>query len=235
MGGRDLRTSAAAPLLLAALAWPRLGLAQTPAPPTAPNVTPDVPRVLVHVEGAPDAVVQQDAKGDGQWTTVCTGSCDALVPLGPATRIDGDGLRTSSTFHLDAPAGGRVTLNVAPGSSGRFATGLFLVPIGVLAILGGSYLTLAALASGGGSEAIQPPPPSPVPGEIVIGLGAAVVIGGVVLLVHDATTSVRQASAAPAAPPPAASGPPAPAWRERTPEERALPVAAVAPLWVGRF
>ena len=193
-----LRASAVAHIAMAALVWSRSARARSPNPPTTTPPGQDVSRVLVHVDGVPDALLQQDARGDGQWTTVCRGTCEALVPVGPAYRIDGDGMRTSSAFHLGAPsAGGNVTLGVTPGSSGRFALGVVLASVGAAAVAGGIVAVLVSLSEGGGSEANEPSPPSLVPGAVVIGLGAVAVIGGIVLIVHDATTAVRQQSTAP--------------------------------------
>jgi len=220
---------------MAALFWARPAGAQSPGTSATPTREQDAPRVLVHVAGASDALLQQDARGDGNWTTVCTGSCDTLLPLGPAYRIDGDGMRTSSAFNLDAAAGGHVTLAVCPGRTGRFALGIVLEPAGFAALVGGLFWAWTSLATGGGSEANEPPPPSPTPGYVVAGLGAAAIIGGIVLIVHDATTDVQQQNSARANPVPPSSSATAPVWREPTPEERALPVATVAPLWGVRF
>ena len=47
--------------------------------------------VCVHVEGADDAEVQRKSGPDGEWTTVCSGRCDAVLPVGPDYRIAGGG------------------------------------------------------------------------------------------------------------------------------------------------
>jgi hypothetical protein len=203
--------------------------------------------VLVHVDGAPDAILQEDSSGDGHWTTVCAGACDALLPIGPTYRIDGDGMRRSGSFQLQPPSGNRVTLDVAPGSSARFAWGIALLPIGAATIAGGFFAWFAAaLGSAGGSEAVgEPGPPNYTPGTVLIVVGAVAMVGGVILLIHDWGTDVRQTNVEPPKPLPPLPDPPSPdrpppdlftgGWRERSPEERALPAAMVAPLWGGRF
>ena len=204
-------------------------------------------RVLVHVDGAPDAILQEDSSGDGHWTTVCAGACDALLPIGPRYRVDGDGMRRSGWFQLQPPSGNRVTLDVAPGSSARFAWGIALLPIGAATIAGGFWAVIAAgLGAAGGSEAVgEPGPPNYTPGTVLIVVGAVAMVGGVILLLHDWETDVRQRNVEPPKTLPPSTDLPTeqrswPAsfpggWRERSPEERALPTATLAPLWVLRF
>ncbi len=81
------------------------------------------------------------------------------------------------------------------------------MPIGVLTIATGCFgmLFAGSDAGYGGSEG-EPPSPNYTPYAVLVVVGAVAVVGGIVLLVH-----------------------------ERSPEERALPAATMAPLWGLRF
>jgi hypothetical protein len=193
--------------------------------------------VLVHVDGPPEAIVQEDPTGDGHWTTVCAGACDTLLPIGPVYRIDGDGMRRSGQFQLQPPSANRITLDVSPASSTRFAWGIALLPIGAATIAGGVFAVFAAgLGAAGGSEAVgEPGPPNYTPGTVLIGVGAAAMLGGLILFAHDWETDVRQSNAEPPKTLPPSTDLPTGEWRERSPEERVLPAAMVAPFWGLRF
>jgi hypothetical protein len=221
---------------MAALAWTRAAGAQSVAQPPPPALEPDVPGTLVHLDGAPEVLLQQYV-GAAEWKTVCKGPCDTVLPVGPTYRIDGEGMRTSDDFHLRPSAGSRVTLDVTPASSARFGLGVALVPIGVLTIGAGCLGMFAAGigSSYGGSDAIgEPGPPNYTPYAVVIVVGAVAVVGGIVLLVHDWETGVKSTGQPPKPPAPLMDYP-AGGWRERSPEERALPSASIAPLWGLRF
>jgi hypothetical protein len=224
--------------LIAVLAWTPAASAQSAALPPTPAPEPNAHRALVHLDGAPDALLQQSVGGDGQWKTVCKGPCDTVLPVGPTYRIDGEGIRTSADFHLPPSAGSRVTLDVSPASSARFGWGVALVPIGLLtSAVGCLAMYVAAIDSSyGGSEAVgEPGPPNYTPGAALVVVGAVAVIGGLVLLAHDWETGVQGAAPPPRPPAPLMNYDSAGGWRERSPEERALPSTTIAPLWGLRF
>lgn len=196
--------------------------------------------MLVHIDGAPDAILQQDASGSGQWTTVCAGACDAHLPIGPMYRVDGNGMRRSSQFQLRPSPGNRITLDVSPASSTRFAVGVALVPIGALTMGAGALVVFAA-GNGAtrGSEALGEPGPADYTlGHVLMIVGAVTILAGLILFVHDWETGVRQGNVENVEPPSTlrpATELPTGGWRERSPEERALPTATVVPLGVLRF
>ncbi len=221
--------------LMAVLALTRAAGAQSVALLPTPALGPNATGALVHLDGAPDALLQQYVGGDSQWRTVCKGPCDAVLPVGPTYRIDGEGIRTSGDFHLPPSAGSHVALDVTPASSQRFGLGAFLVPIGVLSSAVGclGMLFAGSDAGYGGSEG-EPPPPNYTPYAVLVVVGAVAIVGGIVLLVHDWETGVKRTDQPPK-PPAASTGYPAAGWRERSPEERALPSTTIAPLWGLRF
>jgi hypothetical protein len=135
--------------LVAVLAWTQSAGAQFGAVPPKPVLEPNALRALVHLDGSPGALLQQYVGGGGQWKTVCKGTCDTVLPVGPAYRIDGEGMRTSGDFRLPPSAGSRVTLDVTPASSARFGLGVALVPIGVLTIAAGCFGLLYAGSDAG--------------------------------------------------------------------------------------
>jgi hypothetical protein len=230
------RVFAALALAASVTAASRPTRAQAPAPPATPSHQPDARRILVHIDGAPAAMLQMASNGDDSWTTVCTGSCDALLPVGRAYRIDGDGIRRSGEFQLQPSLGDRLTLDVNPASSARFAWGVALVPIGAATIATGLAANfMAGIGSAGGSDPNgEPGPPNYTPGTVLIVAGAVMILGGVCLFLHDWATTVQPSNAQPVrelSPPQYPDG----GWRERSPEERAFPTATITPLWALRF
>ncbi len=110
-----------------------------------------------------------------------------------------------------------------------------LMPIGAVAIGAGAVLA-AGLGAAGGSEAVgEPGPPDYTPGHVLMVVGAITMLGGLILFAHDWETGVRQGNVESPKTLPPSTDVPTGGWRERSPEERALPAATLAPLYVLRF
>jgi hypothetical protein len=201
------------------------------------------PRVWVHVDG-PAAAELQQASGDGHWTTVCTGPCEAPLPLGAEYRVDGQGIQTSNSFRLTGTAEQHVRLTVKPGSSTFHAVGLALVPIGLVTVLLGLLADFrAGFDSGfGGSEGPADPHPDMTPGNVTMGVGAAVAVLGMVVMAVNTTRAVFPDAPSPdpssSEPAQAMEGDPTrivPTWRAAERAPIAPPPMLGVPLWTGRF
>ena len=218
--------------LLAATSASRAS-AQDPEPAAAATV-------LVHLDGAPDATLEQDTRGDGTWTAICAAPCDTRLPTDPSYRINGDGLRSSSPLHLSARSGDRVTLAVHPAWTGLFVVGIALIPTGVAASIGGAFvIALGNAFPDRGSDPSAPPPPNTAAGTgwLLVGVGAAATVGGILLVAFNSSTSVQQAPG-PASGGLALQGDPlriVPQWREAAPEDAAMPRVTGSPVWTVRF
>ena len=200
----------------------------TPAPkPPAPSAT-----VFVHIEGSDDVQLLQDKSGDGDWATVCYAPCDKPLPTGPMYRIDGSGIKQSSSFHLAATDNGQhESIAVHGASTAWFIIGCIAVPIGGIAgyfglVLGLTGSLLSSADSSGATGGVA------AAGWTTFAIGAAAVVGGVLLVVTNMKTTVSQD---------VAGGPAAailhadaykrlPSWSETTPIDRAMPPVVGIPL-----
>ena len=219
------------------------GAVATPPPPPVATV-PQARRralVVVQLEGADGAELQRRngaGDDDDDWVTVCSGPCNARVPVGAEYRIAGGGIRPSRPFQLAGAPGDRVSIDVTPGSTGWFVLGIVIIPLGGATMLTGLMLlvvsALVGMTNGGGDATASD---FTAAGWITIGLGTAAMVGGVVLVINNAHSSVTQN----------VGGVPsalllqgdawkrAPTWKEATPGERALPPVVGFPVWTGRF
>lgn len=142
--------------------------------------------VLVHLEGDRDAVLQR-AIGDDQWATVCRAPCDVRTNADARYRIDGDGIRASSPFFLNASAGGSESLDVNAMPAAGQPTGMVLFVVGVLGGVAGGLITAVGATTkkcqslaDGASDATHCELALPE----IIPVGLAILIGG-------AVTSIR--------------------------------------------
>src|SRR5271163_4612569 len=74
--------------------------------------------VRVHVDSPGDFELRRDTPTG--WRTVCSGMCDALLPLDGSYRAFGSTIFPSSAFTLRAPAGETETLRIHGGSEPLF-------------------------------------------------------------------------------------------------------------------
>ncbi|HEY1694582.1 MAG TPA: hypothetical protein VGG39_20570 [Polyangiaceae bacterium] len=212
---------------MARLEYGKASGGQPPPPPPPPPAGGPAGTVVLHVEGADDAEVEMRPHDEGTWTTVCSGRCDRALPVGAAYRIAGGGMRPSKAFHLDGSAG-RVNVTVNPASTGWFVAGIVLVPVGGATMLIGGLIGLLGDATGDQSASSS--------GGVAFLVGLAGLVGGIVLIVSNARSGVSlEVGAAQAALAQGDAWRRVPVWREPGPESRALPRAAMMPLWTGSF
>jgi hypothetical protein len=233
---------------IATVPWPDIGRiehgSETPRP-TTPSPVPPPPRpplrssatVWVHMEGPDEARLQEDTTGDGNWQTVCAPPCDAQLPVAPDYRIEGGGLKTSSVFKIAGAPGEHVTITVNGGSKAWFVLGIVITPIGGLLALIGSVIGLAgsvaASEPGAGQQAANNVAAT---GWVTFAVGGAALVGGILLIINNAKTSTTQeSSGGQAGAIQTDAWRHAPAWREASPELKAMPPVVGVPLWTGRF
>jgi hypothetical protein len=167
--------------------------AQTPAPAAAVTGS-----VHVTMDGDNDAVLEQDH--GGAWSVVCTGACNASLPLEPMYRISGSGVRTSGSFHLLGKPGDRIALHLNTASSAAFGGGVTMALLGGLAATIGFWGSLIASSNDDQynyeyDEYQQPQHHNSVVPWIVTGLvGAAVGTVGLVMAVSNEKTKVNQST-----------------------------------------
>jgi hypothetical protein len=232
---------------IATVPWSAIGriehgavAAQTPPPVGA---VPEARRgalVVVQLEGADGAELQRrDGNDDDDWVTVCSGPCNVRVPVGPEYRIAGGGIRPSRPFQLAGAPGDRVTIDVTAGSTGWFVLGIVIIPIGGVVMLTGLVIGLigSAVAQGATGADHDTATAWASGGWVTFALGTAAMVGGVLLVINNGHSSVTQnVGRVPAAL--LLQGDAwkrAPAWKEATPVERALPPVVGFPVWTGRF
>lgn len=131
-------------------------------------------------------------------------------------------------------AGNPTTAQAREVSKGLTVLGIFLVPVGVVAMLyGAAVVAMGALTQNGGSDpSASTSNTGAVPGGTAIALGALAVIGGIVLIATNSTSASTPATQQPVG---VQTGLLVPTWRDAKPEERALPPTVGLPLWMGRF
>jgi hypothetical protein len=172
-----------------------------------------------HITGAPPDLVVQAKNPDGTWSTVCTGSCDRVLPTDTTYRVDGPGLRASKPFAID----GSANLTVKTGTWAGYAGGLTMVIVGLgVGVVGVGALALDllvhAFCQSSCSDTLL------APGLIAWLGGAAVATGGLYVMRANARTTVGGATAVRL-----------PAWRE-IPSPSAPRLGAVGiPLVSGTF
>ena len=219
-----------------------------PAPPSAPlaaaaRPTPPAPTVLVHIDGAEDAQLEQDATHEDHWQVVCSAPCDMRLPVGPDYRVSGPGIRTSGTFGLDFESGKHETVTVSAASKPWFIIGIVSTAAGGAAALVGAAVGLgASLASSvdtsnGDTASAQHENGVAAAGWTVAGIGALAIVAGIILIVTNAKTRTTQDLAHIAAPERVASAwQRVPAWKDAGSEPRWISVPALGmPLFHGSF
>ncbi len=109
-----------------------------------PPVQSDDANVALHVESPVPVSVERRAPGGGTWENVCTTPCDVKSSSVAEYRIVGEGLNESKPFMIDGTKE-KVNIYVAPGSTSRANTGLYiLVAGGLITIAGVAVIFLAS-------------------------------------------------------------------------------------------
>ncbi len=207
--------------------------ADTKAPPPAVPTTVQTAgagQALVHLDT--DKALQIETNvGGREWRFACEAPCDVALDLDHAYRIVGDGVRTSPPFRIAAARGGRVVLDVSPGSKAGLLGGIVLASVGLPVTVVGGFVVLLASAFGASDDTKRT-------GWVVFGVGAGSVIGGVLLIVNNAHTTVVQSNGNSVVNRDAAAGDAfvrKPTWNDARLETRGLPAPAMVPLWSGQF
>ena len=219
-----------------------------PAPPSAPLAVPAKPMppaatVLVHVDGAEDAQLEQDATHEDHWQVVCSAPCDTRLPVGPDYRVSGPGIRTSGIFGLDFQSGKNETITVSAASKPWFVIGIVSTAAGGAAAVVGALVGLgASLASrvdtdSGDTAGAQHEDGVAAAGWTVAGVGALAIVAGIILIVTNAKTRTTQDLARMATPERVASAwQRVPAWKDAGSEPRWMFAPALGmPLFHGSF
>jgi hypothetical protein len=173
----------------------------------------DGPRVPVHVtsrdgDTAP-LVVERRIPDVDLWESVCTGTCDRKLPADGAYRLSGRGIRPSLPISFISNGHDPVRLDVRPTYSSGWAGGVVLTIMGPLAMVIGTFVTVAG-ASQTSSETEVPPCPNDVQctssspgtnnalligGVGMLGVGLAVTIAGIFGLTRTDHSTVTQIGA----------------------------------------
>ena len=115
-----------------------------PAPTPAPVLTPEQAKaaaveariVVVHLASKERMRLDRRADPSSPWVEVCWTPCDTRTWADATYRVVGEGLMPSAPFALPAAQGGRVDLEVHPGSQMKRGLGIGL-------LIGGLVLTSA--------------------------------------------------------------------------------------------
>ncbi|MGH7269512.1 MAG: hypothetical protein ACREJ3_03700 [Polyangiaceae bacterium] len=229
MESRVSRAAVAAIAAFSAITWSRHACADvTSAPPL--GAVSDV--IVVHID-SPSPVDLQEKTGS-RWNTVCTSPCDKPLSTSRTYRVNGAGVRASTSFHI-AP-GTRQTLEVEPGSSGGHTGAVIVTVLGGVALLpvaGVSGFVIGASIFGlilicpisesvdkgsfgtcMGDVASFFTPAYAQPGVWIPGvIGGALLIGGIAWLASAPSTTVNQRTAGSAVVAPLPSSR-VPTWRD---------------------
>jgi len=122
---------------LAALAT---GILLASAPARAQDVDEDA--LKVHVTGDTGLVLERRIEGTNLWESLCTESCDVLVPHGGMYRVGGHAVRPSLPIALLPSRDKRVELEVHPGYRTGWVGGVILAVVGPLVMTGGGLMAL---------------------------------------------------------------------------------------------
>jgi hypothetical protein len=204
---------------------------------------PPAPTVLVHIDGAEDVQLEQDATHEDHWAAVCSAPCDMRLPVDAEYRISGPGIKTSGTFELEYQNGKNETVTVSGASKPWFVIGIVSTAAGGASMLVGALVGLAAsLAStvdtnNGDTAAAQHEDGVSAAGWTVAGIGALALVAGIILIVTNAKTRTTQELARVTNPERSAAGwQKVPVWKDAPTEAGWLAVPAVSvPLFHGTF
>ena len=163
-------------------------------------------RVRVHLEGE-DAAILQIQVGDDKWRSVCVAPCDMKVYADARYRIDGEGIRSSAPFSLDASSGSEtIDIDAAPSSGAE--SGFLIFGLGVLAGVAGAFVTdigasaetCEGTASIPGYSRCERTLSELVPVGILVMVGAAITTAaGIYVVANTRSTNVTQTASTPTA------------------------------------
>jgi hypothetical protein len=91
--------------------------------------------------------LEHRAPGHEAWEFVCNSPCDQALSSTDEYHIVGAGLNASRPFMLDTSQGDKITLDVTPGTDGKYKTGEWLLIGGGVFIVGGVVALLAGSSS----------------------------------------------------------------------------------------
>jgi hypothetical protein len=226
------RLAAAVGLALIAAPLPCFAQSHEGPDPTPPNQEDASTRdVWVHVEAPEGAQLLQQSTDGAPWRTACSAPCDVPLPTTARYQVSVVGLRPSTVFRLEAPAGTQETLVVSDPSWTAHMVGVVGLAGGPLLSTVGFLVTFSA-ASGDGQNS-----PALHAGLSLMGAGVVALIGGVALLasgsgvakvdpIYEGHRTRIVASCASSQ---------SPAWSTATAEPKNVPPVMALPIFSGRF
>jgi hypothetical protein len=217
-------------------------------PPPAPAPPPVTgPKVLVHIDSSRPVQLMRYDPVSGNRDEICTSPCDKWAPLDGNYRIEGSGVRQSSTFTLQGKEGDRVVIDTNPASRGWFTGGLVMGGISILGIITGAYVvaigtavtaidnstcfgTTTCSSTQKGSSGVE------AVGWTIVGVSVVVGVIGVIAFASNWSTSVSQETQEPVARPAKVDVPRREAAWQGDDIARAMPKPLVTvPIYSGSF
>jgi hypothetical protein len=148
-------------------------------------------KVTVHVHSSKAVSLERRAPGQSTWEFVCASPCDQAISTNDEYHIVGTGLNESRPFMLDTSAGDKITLDVSPGTHGKYTTGTWLLVGGSALIVGGVIVLLAGSSSNAvpGNDGVTTSDKN----TNWIFVGTAAILGGVLLGIGGGSMMINNA------------------------------------------